>query len=58
MIFVTFLLCQNKSLADSNSFLNIKLRMLEQELHDKQEEMNELKVQHRQAALKWSSKFY
>ena len=55
----------NKNLADSNSFLNIKLKMLEQELADKQEEAATLKSQlekadklAKQTALKWSSKFY
>ncbi len=56
---------QTKNLADSNSFLNIKLKMLEQELADKQEEASSLKQQlakaeqlQRSTALKWSSKFY
>jgi chromosome segregation ATPase len=56
---------QTKSLADSNSFLNIKLKMLEQELADKQEEVSALKQSlakahelQRQTALKFSHKFY
>lgn len=48
----------NKSLADSNSFLNIKLKMLEQELLDKQEEVQLLKSAMEKQAIKHSSKFY
>lgn len=55
----------NKSLLDSNSFLNIKMKMLEQELADKQEQVDVLKQQvekldkqSRQAAVKYSNKFY
>ena len=52
----------NKSLADSNSFLNIKLKMLEQELVDKQEEVDQLKAtlekNQRDAAVEYSKKFY
>ena len=52
----------NKSLADSNSFLTIKLKMLEAELMDKQEQVellqSTMEKQQREAAIKFSAKFY
>jgi hypothetical protein len=45
-------------LADANSFLNIKLKMLEQELIDKQEQVDQLKDMNKKQAMKFSQQFY